>query len=528
VARRTFPDEGSRLAYSIPSATGVLTGVAATPVKVYTNSACTTLADIQTTGGAAIPGSILTVDANSLLPLFLGPADASDTLYVRAASLTTGTGTAIYARADDRLDQMVQVSEGPLLVTRYGAVRVEDGGGDNTSAFADAVAAADDVPGGEISLPRGTWLGRIALPPTVTLSGQGDPASTIKLPNGANADVITRAGAHGQFIKVKDLRVDGNKANNSSGRGIVLSSLFVTSGLHHVTVVDCAGKGIAISSSDEFVLDDVWVANCGDIGLDLTQCTEVRAFAVASERSGDPCMRFTQCDTVIVAGHLGVEQTTGSGKKGIVFDSCIGVIINGVFVYGGNAPGVQLTALEWNSAAVPGRAARLFLAQLTSAGFVNSLVDQVNGVTETVDSIVLYADSISPNAVTSRSGLLTLGTQTRLQGLAGGAMNVNYNNGQTGSIALFGGGTAPLVELVALGQAMVKLGVDTNLYRAAANQLKTDDALTVADVLTAGKQLALTATTAPAAPPSGGLVYVDAADGRAKLIVPDGTITVIG
>src|SRR4051795_2544528 len=75
-------------------------------VTVYTSAAGSPppLANIVTyPGGVAISGSTLNVDTNSQLPLFQGPNDSSDTLYV---SVNGGPIVAIYARIDDRLDAL--------------------------------------------------------------------------------------------------------------------------------------------------------------------------------------------------------------------------------------------------------------------------------------------------------------------------------------------------------------------------------------------------------------------------------------
>lgn len=63
MARSTFPQE-AQTAFS---------GGANKVIVVYADRAATTLADIQTTGGATISGSVLTLDANGYVPQFLGP-----------------------------------------------------------------------------------------------------------------------------------------------------------------------------------------------------------------------------------------------------------------------------------------------------------------------------------------------------------------------------------------------------------------------------------------------------------------------
>lgn len=118
MSRLFFPDEGSRLVYN-PTTGRPARGVT---VLVYTDAGATALASILTEAGGAVPGSALTTDAYGLIPLFQGPNDGTDTLFVVADG---GPVTRVYARTDDRLD---------ALATAVAALP-------SSSAVADAVAA---------------------------------------------------------------------------------------------------------------------------------------------------------------------------------------------------------------------------------------------------------------------------------------------------------------------------------------------------------------------------------------------------
>jgi hypothetical protein len=192
-----FPDEGSRLVYAI-SGTAFRSSVA-TQMKVYSDSGATTLADIQTTGGATISGSVITVDSGSQLPLFKGPDDASDTLYVKKAD-GTGSVSAIYARVDDRLD--VIVNEDPLNVmdARFGAA------GNGTTDDAAAIQAAIDLAQtantpSEVILPgrKFSLASPLTLPPGVTLRGLSPGANglagTLLAPTAAVTTAALRTSA---------------------------------------------------------------------------------------------------------------------------------------------------------------------------------------------------------------------------------------------------------------------------------------------------------------------------------------------
>ncbi|WP_256789820.1 hypothetical protein [Frankia sp. AvcI1] len=103
MARRIFPDEGSRLVYQVAAALlPAITNV--TVVHLYTDSAGTIAADCLDMDGNPINDSNpLLVDGYSRIPLFRGPADGTDVLY---AVIAGGPPTAIYARTDDRLDDV--------------------------------------------------------------------------------------------------------------------------------------------------------------------------------------------------------------------------------------------------------------------------------------------------------------------------------------------------------------------------------------------------------------------------------------
>lgn len=104
MASRLGPDAGSRLAYVLSN--GVFKSAAGLTATIYTDSAGTTLATIYTydgtnTPGAAISGSQVTLDSNSMLPKFWFPSAGTDTLYAKIGSASPFPINADY---DARLD----------------------------------------------------------------------------------------------------------------------------------------------------------------------------------------------------------------------------------------------------------------------------------------------------------------------------------------------------------------------------------------------------------------------------------------
>lgn len=105
MARRTFPSEGSRLAYGISGP--YLAHRVSSTVALYADEGLTTLADVRVKNadgsvGSAYSGSAVPVDSASQFPDFYGPDDDSDVLYYDEG----GTVGVIRSNEDDRLDAL--------------------------------------------------------------------------------------------------------------------------------------------------------------------------------------------------------------------------------------------------------------------------------------------------------------------------------------------------------------------------------------------------------------------------------------
>lgn len=108
-----FPDEGSRLAYRLVG--GRLEGAVGAEVKVYTDLAATQLF------------ATLTVDSQSLIPIFFGPNGTQDILYVKVSN---GPVKAIFAQSASLAD-LTPAGVDPLAALRngtsIGASRIQNG-----------------------------------------------------------------------------------------------------------------------------------------------------------------------------------------------------------------------------------------------------------------------------------------------------------------------------------------------------------------------------------------------------------------
>jgi hypothetical protein len=124
-----------------------------------------------------------------------------------------------------------------------------------SAAFQRANDALVAVGGGTLYVPRGTYLANFTLDSNVQLKGDGIDVTTIKSVPGSNKDVIqgrdfaTFTGTTAdvdtegvRFIAIKNLTIDGNKANNTAGCGIRLWGSYWY--WENVVVQNCINDGI--------------------------------------------------------------------------------------------------------------------------------------------------------------------------------------------------------------------------------------------------------------------------------------------
>lgn len=146
----------------------------------------------------------------------------------------------------------------PGDVRRYGADPT--GVSDSATAINNAVASMNAGGGGIVTLPAGTFLigSTINMLDYTGLKGAGKTATTIKLKNSANVNLIAKGGsATGIGISVTDLTFDGNQSNNTSG-GVLLAGATGVRGpswtIERVNITHCQNCVYAAGLHSPFII----------------------------------------------------------------------------------------------------------------------------------------------------------------------------------------------------------------------------------------------------------------------------------
>lgn len=197
-----------------------------------------------------------------------------------AAAVGLAAGVAGTARWPLLARGPVDISD-PVRLTDFGITGRQEK--DMSEAFQGAIDAAAKNGGGVVRCPPGVvWAKGLVVPNNITIEGAGIGASTIKLPDGADADLIQQSGyAQNKtfanlYFGLRDIALDGNKEKNKSGNLVVLRGYRGL--LERVRLTRAAGHGVLYSekSADgtlnlnglaENVLRGCFVNECNGAGL---------------------------------------------------------------------------------------------------------------------------------------------------------------------------------------------------------------------------------------------------------------------
>jgi hypothetical protein len=174
-------------------------------------------------------------------------------------------------------------------VKQYGALG--NGSNDDSSSIASAISAASAAGGGVVFFPVGTYItGNQTLVSNVILQGAGIGATTLKLKNGANTDLLSaqtssinlsaaaNSGIVGSLVSfsIRDMVLNGNKANQTAasyclrfyGYNFLLQNVEVTNTYSDGALIDWNGGSFIGSGPEmESLIDTCKFHDCGGIGL---------------------------------------------------------------------------------------------------------------------------------------------------------------------------------------------------------------------------------------------------------------------
>lgn len=171
----------------------------------------------------------------------------------------------------------------PVRLTDFGITGRQEA--DVSEKFQAAIDAAASNGGGVVRCPPGVvWAKGLVVPNNITIEGAGIGASTIKLPDGANTDLIQQSGyAQNKtfanlYFGLRDIALDGNKEKNKSGNLVVLRGY---RGLvERVRLTRAAGHGVYYSEkSAEGTLNLNGLAENSIRGCFIDECAAAGIYA---------------------------------------------------------------------------------------------------------------------------------------------------------------------------------------------------------------------------------------------------------
>ncbi|MBA7516353.1 hypothetical protein ES705_08401 [subsurface metagenome] len=146
--------------------------------------------------------------------------------------------------------------------------------------------------GGKVMLSEGNFsiAATISLSTNVILSGEGS-ATILKLANSADTDVLEMP-RNANESAIESLSIDGNKANNALGSGIVAKGFLWKPRLRDIIIRDCPAHGVFFTSD---VAEDIYlpvliniVSNtAGQHGFLLGNTVDIDGFMLFAEGNGD-------------------------------------------------------------------------------------------------------------------------------------------------------------------------------------------------------------------------------------------------
>lgn len=172
---------------------------------------------------------------------------------------------------------------GSVDLTSYGAkpaIATAEQGAINTAAIQRAADEANRSGGGKVYIPAGDWYFSAGqIDPNVvcqldslsriTFQGDGPGVTRLHLLSGANSNFFNMDGS-ASYITIRDMELDGNRAEQSLGVSGIRSSNISGLWLQNLYIRDIYHYGIGLEGSVQQYLffDNLKIENCGGDGFD--------------------------------------------------------------------------------------------------------------------------------------------------------------------------------------------------------------------------------------------------------------------
>jgi hypothetical protein len=161
----------------------------------------------------------------------------------------TATGSSVARTLETRFGERVNVKD-------FGAVG--DGVTEDTTAINAAITYVNGRGGGEVFFPAGTYLtGQVLIKTKVKLAGESRTSTTIKAKANLDTDVIKVSSSQDYWYGMRDITVDGNKANQTGGT--------TGAGCRFTSAATMTNPDGTDSPNCEFM--NVWAINCKGHGF---------------------------------------------------------------------------------------------------------------------------------------------------------------------------------------------------------------------------------------------------------------------
>jgi hypothetical protein len=148
-------------------------------------------------------------------------------------------------------------------VKKYGALG--DGTTDDSNSIQAAIDFVDSQGGGTVYFPIGVFVCKVNLKSNIRILGNGYE-SVLIYPSGSGEGAPLQADTVNNCI-IENIRIDGNKSNIGAGALLNFECIGLKSDvntiINNVWVENCAGDGVDLDGSTNFVIGNIYGKNTG-------------------------------------------------------------------------------------------------------------------------------------------------------------------------------------------------------------------------------------------------------------------------